>query len=430
MKILHLTDNYPPTMGGLEWFVQSLANVQARAGHSVTVVSTESDGEEAHSEANDVNVIRLPFMLRKLPGAFKGDQRVFFPPVPDPFFERKLSKVMSLDPPDVVHVHGWILYSALRPARRLGAAVVATAHDYGTVCAIKTLFPKGDVCSGPGWTKCVKCAHGAYGPKGIPIALGLHLASYRHTQVDEWMAPSSAVAAAGSAVRPKDRRDMTIVPCFAPDSVLSADPGAPRPDFVPQSGPYLLYAGALGIHKGIDVLLAAHRHMWNDGCRIPLTIAGIAVPDQEFDFGQPGVAVARNVPHKEVMAGWVNAAVGVVPSSWGEPFGQVALECLAAGTPLVVTRVGGLPDVVDHGACGLVVEPQDPVQLARAIRQALDDPDLARELGEAGRKRAQMYTSTMVYEKVSGVYRRAMEHHHANGGARILQDGTEHREPT
>ncbi len=289
-----------------------------------------------------------------------SQRRVFFPPIPDPLFERSLSRAMEPDPPDVIHVHGWILYSALRPAHRAGAAVVATAHDYGAVCAIKTLFPNGKPCSGPGLSKCLACAGRAYGAKGIPIALGLHLASNRHRQVDAWIGISDAVAQAGSAVRPKDRRKMTVIPCFAPEAVLDVDLRSPRPSFVPAEGPYIMYAGALGIHKGIDTLLEAHRLLWREGTHVPLTLAGAAVPDQHFDFSQPGVSVGGDIPHEDVMSGWVNATIGVVPSSWAEPFGQVALECMAAGTPVVVTRVGGLADLVDHGRCGLVVDAQDP----------------------------------------------------------------------
>ncbi len=409
VKILHLTDNYPPTVGGLEWFVQSLATVQAEAGHSVTVVTTELAGEPAHSVENGVTVVRLPLLLRRLPGAFKSNQRVFFPPVPDPFFERALSKVIESDPPDVVHVHGWILYSALGPARRVGAVVVATAHDYGCVCAIKTLFPDGKMCAGPGWGKCVRCASSTYGPKGVPLALGLHLASYRHARVDAWIAISAAVARRGSAIRPKDSREMTVIPCFAPDAVLNFATSSLRPAFTPAEGPYLMYAGALGVHKGIDTLLAAHRRLWQDGTRVPLTIAGTAVPGQDFDVGQPGVSLASDIPHDAVMSGWANAAVGIVPSAWAEPFGQVALECMATGTPVVVTRVGGLPDLVDDGVSGLIVEPQDPAELADAIRRLLENPLLARELGDAGRVRAGLYTSAMVYEMVGDVYERGLE---------------------
>jgi len=82
----------------------------------------------------------------------------------------------------------------------------------------------------------------------------------------------------------------------------------------------------------------------------------------------------------------------------------VALECMAAGTPVVVSRVGGLPDLVDHGNCGVVVEPQEPVELADAIRRLVDDPDLARRLGEAGRDRARGYTSERVCSMVEAVY--------------------------
>jgi glycosyltransferase involved in cell wall biosynthesis len=204
---------------------------------------------------------------------------------------------------------------------------------------------------------------------------------------------------------------MVVIPSFVPDSVVEASLDTPRPEFVPPEGPYIFFAGALGAHKGVDVLLEAHRQLWGSGLEIPLVLAGMAVPGVDVDFDQPGVSVVTNVPHGAVMAGWVNATVGVVPSVWGEPFGQVAVECLAAGTPLVVSRVGGLTDIVDNGRCGLLVEPGEPDELAEAIRTLFDDEGLAERLASAGRERAKLFTASVVQQSVEESYLRAIDIH-------------------
>jgi glycosyltransferase involved in cell wall biosynthesis len=79
------------------------------------------------------------------------------------------------------------------------------------------------------------------------------------------------------------------------------------------------------------------------------------------------------------------ATVSVMPSL-NEALSNVLLESMAAGAPLVATRVGGTPEAIDHGANGLLVPPGDPVSMARAIADLLTDPVKARQLGVAARQ--------------------------------------------
>ena len=66
----------------------------------------------------------------------------------------------------------------------------------------------------------------------------------------------------------------------------------------------------------------------------------------------------------------------------------MVLEAMAAGLPVVATRVGGVPELVDPGRTGWLVEPEDAPGLAAALNQALADPEAAQTLGRAGRARA------------------------------------------
>ena len=84
----------------------------------------------------------------------------------------------------------------------------------------------------------------------------------------------------------------------------------------------------------------------------------------------------------------VYAAADIVinPGRIAESFGRVAPEALMAGTPVVATRVGAVPDVIRDGVDGLLVKPDDPRALATAVGRLLDDPALARRLAETGRR--------------------------------------------
>ncbi|MBN2311480.1 MAG: glycosyltransferase family 4 protein [Candidatus Hydrogenedentes bacterium] len=81
------------------------------------------------------------------------------------------------------------------------------------------------------------------------------------------------------------------------------------------------------------------------------------------------------------------ADICVVPSFWEEPFGIVAVEAMATGRPVCVSRVGGLQEIVVHGETGFIHDRFDREALKRHLAALLDSPDLRRRMGEAGRRR-------------------------------------------
>lgn len=70
-----------------------------------------------------------------------------------------------------------------------------------------------------------------------------------------------------------------------------------------------------------------------------------------------------------------SASIAVVPSLWHEAFGLTVVEAMAAEVPLIATRVGGIPELIQDGVTGLLVEPADPATLAHSIEQLIDDPE-------------------------------------------------------
>src|SRR2546430_71447 len=111
-----------------------------------------------------------------------------------------------------------------------------------------------------------------------------------------------------------------------------------------------------------------------------------------------GVGVANRVAFRgkiapaELEGSCARAAVCVLPSVLDargdtEGLGVVLLEAMNHGTPVIASRVGGIPDIVEDGVSGLLVPPGDADALAAAVRRLRDDPVLARRLGDAGRRR-------------------------------------------
>ena len=82
-----------------------------------------------------------------------------------------------------------------------------------------------------------------------------------------------------------------------------------------------------------------------------------------------------------------------------EGFGVVFVEAMAAGLPVVACRAAAVPEVVLDGQTGVLVPPRDPEALARALADLLRRPERARELGEAGRRRAAEFTPTLIAER-------------------------------
>jgi len=98
----------------------------------------------------------------------------------------------------------------------------------------------------------------------------------------------------------------------------------------------------------------------------------------------------------------------VMPSrSEGMPV--ALLEAMAHGLAIVATRVGGIPEVVDHGVDALLVEPRDSAALALALRELLADPELRNRLGRAARARAERLNEGEVFGQLEAVYLRAVD---------------------
>ncbi|HZF08578.1 MAG TPA: glycosyltransferase family 4 protein [Thermoanaerobaculia bacterium] len=157
---------------------------------------------------------------------------------------------------------------------------------------------------------------------------------------------------------------------------------------------YVLIVGRMAAserYKGHDQLLAAIAG------RPDLRLVVVGDGDDRPRLERAAAALGLS-PERAFFTGFVSeatraelyrrAALFAMPSR-GEGFGLVYLEAMRAGKPCLAARGGAAAEVVADGETGLLVDPDDPAELAAALSRLLDDPEVARRLGEAGRRRCE-----------------------------------------
>jgi glycosyltransferase involved in cell wall biosynthesis len=233
-------------------------------------------------------------------------------------------------------------------------------------------------------------------PRGFDAMLGVSAAVARHYE------------------RALGLRGVQVVHNPVPRAVAGRAVPGPAPVAVP-GGFSLVVPGRLVHEKGHADFLQALVRLRAEGRRLSVTLAGhgplrASLEQQMAQLGLTGgVAITGALPHAQLLDLVQAADLVVVPSRF-EGFGLTALEAMALGRPVLATTAGGLPEVIEHGASGWLVAPQDPALLAQAIGQLMDDAPLRQRLGAAGRQRAQQHFSLhAVTARLRDIYRRAVQ---------------------
>jgi glycosyltransferase involved in cell wall biosynthesis len=401
MRIFQATDCYPPPLvGGRDLHVQMLSHELVRRGHEVEVVALAGPGGTRTELDGNIPVHRIGGWSRALGPFYVDPEKPVHPTMPDPGMVRSLAALVRKRRPQVVHAHSWMVHSLLPFLPSDQTRLVVTMHDYGLVCPKMTFVYRSGVCDGPSFAKCIACASGQYGAiRSVALTTGLTVMRRWHRRVDRYIAVSAPVARVCASLAARGGPPIEVIPPFLPhDSFPPTD--AERPAFVPATGDYLMFAGSLGPHKGVDVLLEAWAGL---DPPIPLVFAGLPSRDAQHRFPD-GVIVAENVPHDDVVRAWAHCCVAVVPSTWPEPFGLAALEAMAAGRPVVASAVGGLADLVVDGTTGILVPPGDIAALRVSIQQLLADPARRAAMGRAGRHRAAAFSASALVPRVERLY--------------------------
>jgi len=402
MRILLLTQFYPPIIGGEERHVRSLAQALSARGHDVCVVTLAQN--DAPERDGDVRLRYVKGTTQRLSALYVDSQRRYAPPFPEPELALALKRVVEEERPDVVHAHNWIVHSFLPVKLLTGVPLVLTMHDYGFSCPKKNAMRhEEEPCDGPALVKCIGCAANHYGlARALAVTLGVGADLWlQRRAIDAFIAVSAAVARFNGF--PDDGPDCEVIPNFVPDDIDILDPEAPRLDAAPDGG-FILFVGDLCRAKGVHILLDAYATL---EAAPPLVLIGRRCADAPARL-PPNVRVIEGLPHEQVKQAWSRCLFGVLPSICRDACPTVAMEALAFGKPMIAADVGGVASIIEHDKTGLLVPPGSRIQLAAAMQALLDEPATRERMGAQAIESVKRLKATAVVERIEGVYRRVM----------------------
>lgn len=381
MKVIHLHQRYR-IRGGEDQVVDATVDLLRRRGVETVLVTRDSAS--------------LAQGLTAKIGAFFSGVYSFSA-------AGEMRRLLAAERPDLVHVHNLhplFSPSILLACRAAATPVVMTCHNYRLVCPTGMHMREGRICElclggREHWCLLKNCRGDWAESAAYAVRNAVHrkLGLYRN-HVHRFIAVSSFVrdrlVAAGL---PAER--MAVIPNWV----------APPPETADcRQGRYAAFAGRFSPQKGIATLLAAAA-----SSGVPLRLAGDASAMPEAVRTAPPNAEFMGRLGPEAMAAFYRQArFAVAPSECLEPFGLVAIEAMSHGLPVICSRIGGLAEIVEDGVTGLLFTPGDSGELAEKMRLLWNNPELCRQLGQAGCQRVlQEFNEDRYFQQLMSVYHSA-----------------------
>jgi glycosyltransferase involved in cell wall biosynthesis len=327
MRILLISQFYPPVIGGEERMVQNFSRMLVRRGHHVAVATLRVGALPEYEETEGIRVYRFQSSTQQLSWLYTDPMRPQMPPFPDPSAMLSLRRVILNERPQIVHAFTWLVHSYLPLSAWTDAKLVLSLQDYSLACSRKTLAYQGELdgpCSGPSFRKCLGCCWQHYGlPVGTAaVSANWLMGKLTRNSVDYVLAASDAVALGN--ILDESNTPHEVLHNFVDDPVSVPSTGYHELLTQLPSKPFVMFAGVLSAHKGVDTLLEAYLELANAP---PLVMIGPLPEGSPVSQTKlpPHVHVFHNWPHGAVMEAWRRCLIGIVPSRWSEPFGLVAL---------------------------------------------------------------------------------------------------------
>ncbi|HVP92542.1 MAG TPA: glycosyltransferase family 4 protein [Acidobacteriota bacterium] len=397
MKVMMLSDSYPPHIGGMEKHVSLLATELVHRKHDVTVFTIQHRQLPRIENVDGVKITRSKGFFQRIPFLY-SQQSTDIPPVQDLLITRNLKELVAKERPDIIHVHGWLLFSLLPLMKRIHVPLVTSLHDYRFICPNQTLMSFGNVCTEPFTRKCLTCAGETYGPsKALFIYHSIKSKRTNLHSVDKFIAVSSFVKEVHSKHLGLENQEIVRIPNFL--DIEEETSCLKKSNLLPED--FVLFVGVLAPYKGVNVLVEAYDKI---DTKTKLVLIGKKVQQGAYKSTQ-NVIIITDPSDDIVRQAYSQCSFVIVPSIWPDPCPTVAFEAMASKKPIIASNMGGLVDIVMNKKTGLLVPPNDPSSLRIAIEQMICQSDMARKMGEFGYQRMRSsFSAEVVVSKIEKLY--------------------------
>lgn len=343
MKICFISNLYPPFMlGGAEISVKIVAEGLVKRGHEVFAITTSPNRKRTEETINGVKIYRIN-LFNLYPMYTHQEQPAWIKPIWhvidlwNPFAYFTVKRILKAEMPAVVHINNFkgLSLSVFSAVKQLNLPLIFTAHDFSLLCPrANLLHGSGEICTRPSrW-----------------CTLYRRIQNYLvENKPDLVTAPSQFALDTLKASGLFEAVETVKVP-----NAIEIDNESEKKDYGTLD---ILYVGSLSRHKGVHLLLNAFKALKSDNIRLHIVGSGkdevefknLAGSDSRIGFYgfKEGV---------ELLQLYRKANITIVPSLCYDNSPMVIYESLMNGTPVIGSRIGGIPELVEEGYNGILFE--------------------------------------------------------------------------
>jgi glycosyltransferase involved in cell wall biosynthesis len=320
----------------------------------------------------------------------------------------EIQVIIEREKPDLAHVHNvfpLISPSIYHAIKSTSIPIVQTVHNFRFLCPNGLFFINDKPCEmckrgNTSYAILKKCYRQSLGLSALyAVSIGGNRIAKTFDLVDQFIALTEFSARkmieSGLTIRNK----IAILGNFIPDPL-------PIPGSEDSREDYVVYIGRLSIEKGVRIILEAGKLLTSTKILVIGSGPDYSYLENIIDVEGLGNIYLLGPIHSEEKWEYLRKASAVIiPSICYETFSIAAIEAMSVGTPVIASRLGSLPFVIDDGISGVFFEPGDGEDLARKITQLINTPELLNELGSNGRRLVdQNYSQESHFEKLNKIY--------------------------
>ena len=321
--------------------------------------------------------------------------------------EKKLDQLIKVINPDIVHINCLLALSpsVFKACYKNNIPMVMTLRIAELFCPVISMMQKNkthckdELCVAGNPLHCIinRCNPKGYLRSAFSVAKYLAIKILNlHNKVSIFICPSQAMLKLASRSGIKKEKYIHI-PNFINDSWFEI-----QPEY--SNKRYFLYVGRLSFEKGLHYLIEAMKRLPG----IKLRIVGTGHEEKNL---KKQAELLENVEFLEFRTGknleeeYKGCIATILPCIWFETFGLTIVESFTCGKPVIASKVGGIPEIIEDGINGILVEPGNVDNLVNAIKKLHSNNNLVIEMGKNGRAKAENnYTPQIHYEKLIKVY--------------------------
>ena len=387
LNIAHLHWGFPPVIGGVETHLTTLLPTMVEMGHNVSLLTCSVEGSKGIDEYRGVKINRVPIMdlnwlaQRGLHGIEKEVREEF-------------ARFIDVQKPDILHAHNMHYFSRAHAKTleemsiKKGIPLFLTAHNVWD----DDLYL--DLTTNVRWTHIIAVSH-FIEKELIGVGCSHHQTTTVHHGVDEKL----------------------FHPKINPKPIYKKFPQL-------KEKKVFFHPARMGMAKGCDVSIKALRLIKE---RIPNAMLVLAGTKNIVDWGmtqQKDIAYMVHLVERfdlrnnvlidsylleDMPMIYAASEVCIYPSTASEPFGLTMLEAMASAKPMIVTRMGGMPEIIGDGINGFVIPVKGYEELASRVVQLFSDDELRDRLGNVGRNMVEKsYTRKIVAQSTLELYDKYM----------------------